>query len=212
MPQEPGPARAGELGERVPTPLPSSGRRDSLSPLILFSELFPATPSPPDQCHLWPVQTPSHPTPQSCWTGWIPLSPPWAGGDSPSLVTGHAGGRPRRSLMGLRTPDPCGPGPTEALRDRSTRGVWARDPVLLGPCDTGSPGVRGVGQAPVSPRPHPRGACVLQPASLPSQSGQRLAEASEAQPLLSTPLSCPGRREQRQQDQRLSPESPLSSA
>lgn len=44
-----------------PTAKPSSGHWDSVPLLVLFSELFPATPSPADQCHLGPAQPlPAH--------------------------------------------------------------------------------------------------------------------------------------------------------
>lgn len=72
-----------------PTPRPSSGHRDSVPLLVLFSELFPATPSPADRSHLG--LAPSHPGLQAAGCGGFPrhlpglveIAHPWAMGHTP---------------------------------------------------------------------------------------------------------------------------------
>ena len=148
---------------------------------ILFSELFPATPSPADQRPLWPLPAAAS---QLLDVLEIPLL--WA--------MGHTPGRPQSPLTGLQMPHPGGLGSTEAR----VRWECEEGPRLEpsseggGPCGTGTRLAQRVPCFRRTGSPAPAGLCSVpsgpcpSAASLPLQPPQKLAEASEPQPLLST--------------------------
>lgn len=75
MPKEPGPGRAGELGMRVPTPLPSPALATGIA--CHFWSCFQSCSLPPPAQRtsvIWGLRSPFPPTPQSCWVGWIPVT------------------------------------------------------------------------------------------------------------------------------------------